>query len=137
MHRWENMFKSEIFEKKSKSSFLLRWSQQCISGRWTWWVQPYWRFQSCLPATANLRSYDGQSDNRFNCFINYYHTFLKVSHLNLIKAFEKYFDNDIPTFLIAGNHDMSENPTVKHVRPFQMTFGEPYYHFQFGNRGKL
>ena len=32
---------------------------------------------------------------------------------------------------------MSENPTVKHVRPFQMTFGEPYYHFQYGNRGKF
>ena len=62
---------------------------------------------------------------------------MKVSNLNHIKAFEKYFDNDIPTFLIAGNHDMSENPTVKHVRPFQMTFGEPYYHFQFGNRGKF
>ena len=62
---------------------------------------------------------------------------MKVSHLSLIKAFEKYFDNDIPTFLIAGNHDMSENPTVKHVKPFQMTFGEPYYHFRFGNRGKF
>jgi hypothetical protein len=47
-------------------------------------------------------------------------------------AFNKYIPADIPTMMIAGNHDMTEHPSRLHVHPYEMVWGQNYYHFWVG-----
>ena len=62
----------------------------------------------------------------------FYGAYRPPQTLDLMNALEKNLDNDIPTFFIAGNHDLTERTTRRHVRPYELVWGEPFYRFKFG-----
>lgn len=53
---------------------------------------------------------------------------------DLLEAFKNAFNNEIPTFMLAGNHDLTESPKFIHVNSYEMTWGQSYYHFRYAGQ---
>lgn len=49
--------------------------------------------------------------------------------LDIMRSFESALANDIPSFFLAGNHDLYENPTADLVDAYEKVWGQTYYSF--------
>jgi len=57
----------------------------------------------------------------------------KAGNEKQIKAFKESFaalDSTIPLYLVAGNHDVGNTPTIKSLQAYRRTFGQDYYSFE-------
>lgn len=53
---------------------------------------------------------------------------------DLMESFKTALPAEIPTFMIAGNHDLTSSPQFIHVDSYEKSWGQTYYHFRYGGR---
>lgn len=82
-------------------------------------------FIVCLGDLINAYPTDGETPKKEG-FLSAYRP---AQTLDFMESLNKNFDNDIPIFMIAGNHDLSPNPTPVEVDAYEKVWGDTYYYF--------
>jgi len=83
-------------------------------------------FVMCLGDLNNAYPDDHDDEDEFKA------AYRPAQTADLLEAFRDNLANDIPTFVLAGNHDITNHPHPLVIDGFEKTWGNSYYFYEFG-----
>lgn len=89
-------------------------------------------FILCLGDLNN--AYPEASPGKWPQSIGFLPPYRPAQTLDLMQNLQENFRNDIPMFMLAGNHDLTENTEFKHLDAFEKVWGNGYFYFWNGGR---